>query len=470
MEGEGVTLADIMAALKAQSSDMAALRAQGSETTAALRAQSDDVQNSLASVKEEIADSVERVFKDVRAHVEEECKRVKEEVLEEVKEEVEKVSSDLKRYVDVAVASALPLPHSSARGSEAEDEGDGCDECGSRRGSRKSFVPLDLKLPTPPRTPVNILSPPPSPPGSVKSCGSVASSTTRRLRDGTRRRPQEFDGTVSWEAYKTQFELLASARQWSRSEMAMQLVWALKGAALEVLNQLPPAHRSSYSKVTAALERRYGYQHQTEVFRTRFRARVRGPGETLTRLAQDLEVLVRRAYPEASEEMITILLRDQFVDAIDNQQLRIYVQQAHPKDLQEALARGLELESFLRTTRERPTGKYGPHKVKAKKGKVVKSPSSPSPPPGEFHGNCFGCGQKGHSRKYCPQGKSGGKADTAEAGSTQYKPCCYNCGKGHRTAECTLVPATDSKEAAGNRKGLAEGVERQSEGKRPQSA
>ncbi|KAK8388666.1 hypothetical protein O3P69_020566 [Scylla paramamosain] len=93
------------------------------------------------------------------------------------------------------------------------------------------------------------------------------------------------------------FELLASARQWSRPEMAMQL---------------------------------------------------------------DLEVLVRRAYPEASEEMITILLRDQFVDAIDNQQLRIYVQQAHPKDLQEALARGLEMESFLRTTRERPSGNYVP--------------------------------------------------------------------------------------------------------------
>ncbi|MPC32072.1 hypothetical protein E2C01_025375 [Portunus trituberculatus] len=161
--------------------------------------------------------------------------------------------------------------------------------------------------------------------------------------------------------------------------MAMQLVWALKGATLEVLNQLPAAQRSSYSKVTAALERRYGYQHQTEVFRTRFRVRVRSPGETVTRLAQDLEVLVRRAYPEASEEMITVLLWDQFVDVIDNQQLRIYVQQAHPKDFQEALTRGLELESFLRMTQEQPSRNRGPHKVKARS--VAKSPSSPSQPP-----------------------------------------------------------------------------------------
>ena len=92
--------------------------------------------------------------------------------------------------------------------------------------------------------------------------------------------------------------------------MAMQLVWALKGAALEVLNQLPAAKRSSYSSVTEVLERRYGHQHQTEAFRARFRARARGHGESLTRLAQDLEMLVRRAYPEASEDMITVLLRD----------------------------------------------------------------------------------------------------------------------------------------------------------------
>ncbi|KAK8377054.1 hypothetical protein O3P69_013598 [Scylla paramamosain] len=305
---------------------------------------------------------------------------------------------------------------------------------------------------------------------SVKSCPSAASSTSRRLKDGTRRRPQEFDGTVSWEAYKTQFELLASARQWSRPEMAMQLVWALKGPALEVLNQLPAAQRCSYSKVTATLERRYGYQHQTEVFRTRFRARLRGPGETLTRLAQDLEVLVRRAYPEASEEMITILLRDQFVDAIDNQQLRIYVQQAHPKDLQEALARGLEMESFLRTTRERPSGNYVPQRVKAKRGAVQKAYSSPSPPLGEFRGKCYSCGQQGHTKRYCPQGSSSGKAVNGRAGQYQYKPCCWNCGQGHKMAECALISPRDSKEAGGNGKRLVEGVERQPESQRPQSA
>lgn len=59
--------------------------------------------------------------------------------------------------------------------------------------------------------------------------------------------------------------------------------------------------------------------------------------------AQDLELLVHHAYPEASEDVITILLCDQFVDTIDHQQLRICVQQTHPTDMQEALARDLRL-------------------------------------------------------------------------------------------------------------------------------
>ena len=432
-------------------------------------------------VKEEITACVDRVLTQAKAHVEKEIQRVKSEVFSEVQLGVDKVACDLKKYVD-EVLSGQAAPNLGQNRdvrpqvknecvSEDEDKAsvDGEDDGASGEDGYGSVGNRPRHERTSPlsRLPV---TPPPSPPASVKSFRSETSSISRRCKDVIRRRPQEFDGTVSWEAYRTQFELLAEARRWSRPEMALQLVWALKGAALEVLNQLPAAKRSSYSSVTAALERRYGYQHQTEAFRARFRARTRGPGESLTRLAQDLELLVRRAYPEAGEDMITILLRDQFVDAIDHQQMRIYIQQAHPKDLQEALARGLELESFLRTTRERPNGNYAASpKVKARKGRVGTPPSSSSPPPGDFWGKCYSCGQPGHSRKYCSQGKSSSKTDSAGTGQYQYKPCCWNCGKGHRTPECTYVPASGSKQAAGNQPGLAEGVGRQPENPRPQS-
>lgn len=251
--------------------------------------------------------------------------------------------------------------------------------------------------------------------------------------------------------------------------MALQLVGALKGSALEVLNQLPTPTHTSYSKVAGALERRYGHQHQTEVYRARFRARTRGPGESLTHLAQDLEVLVRRAYPEAGEDMLQILLRDQFVDAVDNVQVRVYIQQAHVTTLQEALARGLELESILRSSARgtRASDSLGP--VKARKGRV-RSPLTArprSPPPGVFRGNCFRCGQLGHSRKYCPNGESQARSPPRRF---QYRPCCWNCGKGHQTSSCPAVPPTVTAQSEGNSNRLGGGAQDQPVPMRPHSA
>ncbi|XP_042878205.1 putative golgin subfamily A member 6-like protein 19 [Penaeus japonicus] len=125
----------------------------------------------------------------------------------------------------------------------------------------------------------------------------------------------------------------------------MQLVTALRGPAVEVLGHLPPPQHASYTSVAEALKRRFGHHHQAEVYRARLKKRTRERGETLSQLAQDVEALVRR-----SEEMIVVLARDFFVDALQDQHLQIYVKQAHPEDLQVALARALEFEAFLKGT------------------------------------------------------------------------------------------------------------------------
>lgn len=109
-----------------------------------------------------------------------------------------------------------------------------------------------------------------------------------------------------------QFELLAEALDWNRYEK-------------EVLNQLTAAKRTPFSSMVAILERQYNHQYQLEVYRARFRARIRGSRELLTHLVQDMEHLVRRAYPEMNEDMVTILLWNQFVDAVDHSQTHIYI-------------------------------------------------------------------------------------------------------------------------------------------------
>ncbi|KAG0718583.1 Gag-Pol polyprotein [Chionoecetes opilio] len=336
-----------------------------------------------------------------------------------------------------------PCSASEWFGSDSEGEQVlGAQRCGVLRQVPSARATPKSAVPTPPSTP----SLPSSPSHKVQG------SRRRRRCEGARKRPQEFDGTVSWEDYRAQFELLAEAWGWSRYERAVQLVGALKGSALEVLNQLPAGKQTSYSSVLAVLEKRYGHQHQSEVFRARFRARLRNPGESLPHLAQDLEQLVRRAYPGASEDMITLLLRDQFVDAVNHPQTKIYIQQAHVENLQQALARGLEMESFLRTSREVEGPTHRPRTMfKARKWHVQSPPASPISSAGALHGNCFRCGQQGHWKRECPrQRRQSVSPRGSNSGRYQYKPCCWDCGQAHRTSECPQNGYSASGTAAGN--------------------
>ena len=64
-----------------------------------------------------------------------------------------------------------------------------------------------------------------------------------------RRKPQEYDGRVPWDAYHAQFEILAEAQAWDSRGRAVQLVSSLKGVAVEVLSQLTLLQRTSYDCV-----------------------------------------------------------------------------------------------------------------------------------------------------------------------------------------------------------------------------
>lgn len=66
---------------------------------------------------------------------------------------------------------------------------------------------------------------------------STKSPVTAPNQAGTpvRKKSQEFDGKASWEAYRSQFELLAARNGWDDQECVVQLATILKGAALEVL-------------------------------------------------------------------------------------------------------------------------------------------------------------------------------------------------------------------------------------------
>ena len=128
---------------------------------------------------------------------------------------------------------------------------------------------------------------------------------------------------------------------------------SLKGQATTVLSNLPTKSRAHFPSLVAALESRFGNRRQAELHQMKLRNCVRRRDESLPELAQDVEQLARLAYPDATVTVLETLSKDQFIDALMDDELRLRVSQARPTSLRAALGTALELESFSLATRRR---------------------------------------------------------------------------------------------------------------------
>ncbi|MPC62085.1 hypothetical protein E2C01_056166 [Portunus trituberculatus] len=167
-----------------------------------------------------------------------------------------------------------------------------------------------------------------------------------------------------------------------------------------------PAQRATYRYVVEALQHRFGHFQQVEMHRSCLKVRVRGRGEPLTQLAQEVESLVHRAYPTA-QDMVSLLARDCFIEALQVSRLKMYMKQAHPKDVQEAHTQASEMEVFLRTATNAlrlvpPCYEEGtdalPRHVKARRSTTGKTNRWQKESSRGFRGGCWGCGKLGYKR------------------------------------------------------------------------
>jgi hypothetical protein len=175
---------------------------------------------------------------------------------------------------------------------------------------------------------------------------SVPKGETSTLRDVGRptQKPTTFDGKTSWDAYKTQFEIVAEINGSESQEKAAFLATSLQGQALSVLNCLSDSSRRNYNALVQALDSRYGTLCQSELNRATLRNRIRRRDESLPELAGDIERLVRLAYPSGTPEMLEAFAKDQFVDAVHDDDIRLRIAQSRPTTLHQALEIALELE------------------------------------------------------------------------------------------------------------------------------
>ncbi|XP_058976719.1 uncharacterized protein LOC131801788 [Musca domestica] len=152
-----------------------------------------------------------------------------------------------------------------------------------------------------------------------------------RVPDNTLKiKPPVFDGSTSFNVFKLQFETVASRNSWNGSDKAVALLLALKGSAADVIQSIPVASRNNYEDVIAALERKYGGEHERNIYLMELRGRVQRANETLQDFAAEVERLVLMTYPGEDHPLLDRMKIETFVNGIRDPEIK-YATYASPK-------------------------------------------------------------------------------------------------------------------------------------------
>lgn len=180
------------------------------------------------------------------------------------------------------------------------------------------------------------------------TAGSGSSSEVIREAAKGMSRPlvklETYNGTTSLETFLAKFENASSYLHWTEADRLFHLRASLQDTAGQVL--WDTGALATCDEVIKLLRARFGNEQQAERFRAELRARRRKTNESLQTLYQDVCRLLALAYPGQMNPVVTLVGRDAFIDALNDNKLRQRILDREPKTLEDALNVACRLEAF----------------------------------------------------------------------------------------------------------------------------
>ena len=105
---------------------------------------------------------------------------------------------------------------------------------------------------------------------------------------------------------------------------------SLRGQAQGVVGSPPGDLGRNYGELIKALEDRFALANQTELYRVQLRERRQKATETLPELGQTIRWLTHLAYPKAPIDVRETLAKEQIIDALVDDDMRLRIKQARP--------------------------------------------------------------------------------------------------------------------------------------------
>ena len=139
-----------------------------------------------------------------------------------------------------------------------------------------------------------------------------------------RLKPPTFDGKTSIEAFLAQFKVAARGNGGGEEEKGWQLATSLSVSPSKILSQVDVEQPGGgYVQLERALRLRY--QSTTKACQQKLAGRRQDTGETPQQLADSLQRLVARSFPEASLMVLDDIVSSHFIMGLRNLEVKKYL-------------------------------------------------------------------------------------------------------------------------------------------------